>query len=194
MWGAVVAAIGGAADGAIRKRVRRLEPAQDETVLPRVPDFRRTASRIELDPLSHAAARARMRDGVRALVFPARFRYGAGMAKQWIAREAEVAAGGTLKFAYVLDGVPREGFLARVGGRIVAYENVCRHLPLSLDLDDNRIFTRDRKYFVCQTHGAVYEPLSGLCVQGPCAGASLKPLRVVREGGGLWLEVTDTIG
>ena len=116
------------------------------------------------------------------------------MLKQLIAREADVAEGVTIKFAYVQDGVPREGFLARVGEQFVAYENVCRHLPLSLDMDDNRIFTRDRKYFVCQTHGAVYEPLSGLCVQGPCAGASLKPLRVVRGGGELWLEVEDTIG
>ena len=116
------------------------------------------------------------------------------MAKQLIAREVEVAEGGTVKFAYVQDGVPREGFVARVGGRIVAYENVCRHLPLSLDMDDNRIFTRDRRHFVCQTHGAVYEPLTGLCLHGPCAGASLKALRVVREGGELWVEIEETIG
>ena len=116
------------------------------------------------------------------------------MAKQWIARVADLVEGVTVKFEYVQDGVPREGFLARIGDQIVAYENVCRHLPLSLDFGDNHIFTRDRQYFACQTHGAVYDPLTGLCLHGPCAGASLKPLRVVREGGELWLEVTDTIG
>ena len=116
------------------------------------------------------------------------------MAKQWIARVADLVEGVTVKFEYVQDGVPREGFLARIGDQIVAYENVCRHLPLSLDFGDNHIFTRDRQYFACQTHGAVYDPLTGLCLYGPCAGASLKPLRVVREGGELWLEVTDTVG
>ena len=116
------------------------------------------------------------------------------MAKQLIARVADLVAGVTVKFEYVQDGVPREGFLARVGGQIVAYENVCRHLPLTLDFGDNHIFTRDRKYFACQTHGAVYDPLTGLCLHGPCAGASLKPLRVVSESGELWLEGMDTIG
>ncbi len=128
------------------------------------------------------------------LVFPTHLPYPPDMAKQWLTRVTELLEGVTVKFAYVQDGVPREGFLARIGDQIVAYENVCRHLPLPLDFGDNHIFTQDRQYFACQTHGAIYEPLTGLCLHGPCAGASLKPLRVSSENGELWLEVLDTIG
>lgn len=80
-----------------------------------------------------------------------------------------------------------DGFVANVGGEFVAYENVCQHLSVTLDYDDNRFFTKDGRYFVCQTHGALYEPASGLCVRGPCEGASLKPLRVEIRDGSVYL-------
>ena len=38
----------------------------------------------------------------------------------------------------------------------------------------------------CQTHGAIYEPDTGLCVRGPCAGASLFALEIVEENGVVW--------
>ncbi|MEW6307018.1 MAG: Rieske 2Fe-2S domain-containing protein, partial [Verrucomicrobiota bacterium] len=100
----------------------------------------------------------------------------------------ELGEGQTLKFEFKREGITHEGFVARFQGKIVAYENVCRHLPLTLDYDDNRFFASDGKHFVCQTHGAVYEPLSGLCVRGPCEGVNLKPLKVVVEDGVMWFE------
>ena len=39
-------------------------------------------------------------------------------------------------------------------------------------------FDGGEKNFICQTHGATYEPLTGKCIAGPCVGASLKPLKV----------------
>jgi nitrite reductase/ring-hydroxylating ferredoxin subunit len=84
----------------------------------------------------------------------------------------------TLKFSYRQEGIPREGFIAWTGGKVVAYENVCRHIPISLDYGDGRFFNAEQSHFVCRTHGATYEPLTGLCIAGPCAGAALKPLTV----------------
>jgi nitrite reductase/ring-hydroxylating ferredoxin subunit len=73
-------------------------------------------------------------------------------------------------------------------GRLAAYENVCRHIPLALDSGGGDFFTLDGRHLICATHGAIYEPLSGLCVRGPCEGASLKPLSVdVHDG---FIEVT----
>jgi len=95
-----------------------------------------------------------------------------------IAKASELAEGQTIKFDFVRDGKNKHGFVARFHGKLVAYENVCRHIPLPLDYADNRFFSRDAKHFVCQTHGAIYEPLSGLCIQGPCEGESLKPLKI----------------
>jgi len=104
-----------------------------------------------------------------------------------IARADDVAEGGTLKFPFTLGGKPAEGFLARFQGQLVAYENKCRHLPLRLDFDSGRFFTPEGGHFICQTHNAIYEPLTGLCVRGPCEGESLKPLKIEVIEGDVWL-------
>ena len=93
----------------------------------------------------------------------------------------------TVKFEFTREGISRDGFLARYQGKLVAYENVCRHLPLSLDYGDNRFFAKDGRHFVCQNHGAIFQPLTGLCVRGPCQGASLKPLAIEVVSGEVWL-------
>ena len=110
------------------------------------------------------------------------------MAKIKIARAADVAEGETVKFSFPLrDGKLIEGFLARFHGTLVAYENRCRHLPLSLDFHDGHFFSPDGQHFICQNHNAIYEPLTGLCVRGPCEGQSLKAFKIEEAGGEVWL-------
>jgi nitrite reductase/ring-hydroxylating ferredoxin subunit len=106
-----------------------------------------------------------------------------------IARVDDVAEGGTLKFPYSQGGKPAEGFLARFQGKLVAYENRCRHLPVHLDFETGRFFTPEGGQFICQTHNAIYEPLTGLCVRGPCEGESLKRLEIEIIGGDVWLKL-----
>ncbi|MGB0585508.1 MAG: Rieske (2Fe-2S) protein [Limisphaerales bacterium] len=105
-----------------------------------------------------------------------------------IAAVDEVEEGKTLKFSFKRKERPMEGFVGRFNGTLFAYENTCRHIPISLDYGDNRFFTNQGDALMCQTHGAVYEPDTGLCTRGPCAGASLFPLEVVEEDGVLWFE------
>jgi nitrite reductase/ring-hydroxylating ferredoxin subunit len=96
---------------------------------------------------------------------------------------------GTAKFVFKQEGIPRNGFVALFEGQVMAYENLCRHIPLTIDYGDNRFFTTDGRHFVCQSHGAIYEPLTGLCVRGPCEGASLRKLPIeVTEGNVFLLE------
>ncbi len=104
-----------------------------------------------------------------------------------IAATAELTDGKTVKFAFARDGVKVDGFAACFKGQVVAYENRCRHIPLTLDYADNRFFTPDGQLFICQTHGAVYEPLTGYCVHGPCQGASLTALKTAVIGEEIWL-------
>lgn len=94
----------------------------------------------------------------------------------------------TLKFTYKDEGIEREGFLAYFAGEVVCYQNVCRHIPITLDYGDAQFFNAAGTHFVCQTHGATYEPLTGRCVAGPCTGAFLKPLPVGVTGGEIWFE------
>jgi nitrite reductase/ring-hydroxylating ferredoxin subunit len=97
----------------------------------------------------------------------------------------------TIRFVYRDEGIQREGFLAWFQGRVVAYENVCRHVPISLDYGDGRFFNPERTHFVCQTHGATYEPVTGECIAGPCVGAFLKGLQVEVSGDEIWFEEPD---
>jgi nitrite reductase/ring-hydroxylating ferredoxin subunit len=109
------------------------------------------------------------------------------MQRQRLASLEALQQHGTIKFTYLDEGISREGFLACVEGQVVCYENVCRHIPITLDYGDGRFFTPDGKFFICQTHGATYEPLTGKCVAGPCPGTFLKKLAVTCEQGQVFL-------
>ena len=113
------------------------------------------------------------------------------MPKRRLASLEELKRSHTLKFSYRQEGIAREGFLAWTQGKVVAYENVCRHIPITLDYGDARFFNRGHTHFVCQTHGATYEPLTGLCIAGPCVGASLKPLKVEVIKDEVWFNEPD---
>jgi nitrite reductase/ring-hydroxylating ferredoxin subunit len=39
---------------------------------------------------------------------------------------------------------------------------------------------------VCATHGALYQPDSGLCIAGPCRGARLKAITLAEHHGGVY--------
>jgi YD repeat-containing protein len=110
------------------------------------------------------------------------------VSKTKIARASDLAEGQTVKFTYTSNGKPTEGFLARYQNQLVAYENKCRHLPVSLDFHDGRFFTQDGEYIICFNHNAIYEPLTGLCVRGPCEGESLKRLKIEEIDGDVWLK------
>jgi nitrite reductase/ring-hydroxylating ferredoxin subunit len=108
-----------------------------------------------------------------------------------ICRTDKLPPGKTVKFIYRVDGIAREGFAANVGGRLVAYENTCKHIPVPLDYDDNRFFTPDGEHFICSTHGAVYHPLNGTCLAGPCAGAQLTKLHATKIKNEVWVKLPN---
>src|SRR2546425_809157 len=62
----------------------------------------------------------------------------------------------------------------------VARIDSCPHVGTPLDLWPNEFFTEDGQALVCSTHGAIFEPHTGFCTGGPCAGDRLTrlPLRV----------------
>lgn len=100
-----------------------------------------------------------------------------------VARIDEVEPGGVRKFQLLCDRYRIDCFLIRYDGEFHAYVNRCRHMATPLDFVRNRFFTDDGRYLICMTHGALYEPRSGLCVDGPCKGASLHRLPVHLDGG-----------
>lgn len=63
------------------------------------------------------------------------------------------------------------------------YLNSCPHIGVRLDWRPDDFFDADGSSLQCTTHGALFEPLSGKCFEGPCRGDALVPLDLVlREG------------
>ena len=80
-----------------------------------------------------------------------------------------------------------KGFAVRYMGRVQGFVNRCPHLGTELDWEPGQFFDIAGVYLVCSTHGAIFEPNTGLCVAGPCRGASLEPLEVSERGGEVFL-------
>ena len=98
-----------------------------------------------------------------------------------IARVDELAPGAVKKFWLICDSYRVNCFLVNHQGSFHAYVNSCRHLVTPLDFVRYQFFSEDGRHLVCATHGAVYEPDTGLCVDGPCKGLSLHVLPVSVE-------------
>jgi nitrite reductase/ring-hydroxylating ferredoxin subunit len=72
-------------------------------------------------------------------------------------------------------------------GAPVAYLNRCGHVSVELDFNRGEFFELSGLYFVCATHGALYDPESGACRGGPCNGRGLHKLKVLERDGQIFL-------
>ena len=86
-----------------------------------------------------------------------------------------------IRFALPEYGERTTGFAVRYGGQVYAYVNRCAHVPVELDWNEGEFFNVTRDYLICATHGAHYQPNSGLCVMGPCKGQRLQALKVIER-------------
>lgn len=100
-----------------------------------------------------------------------------------VARVDELSPGETKKFFLQCGGREEECFLINYQGALHAYVNRCCHVPMTMDWIENQFLTEDRRYILCATHGACYEPETGECVLGPPLGKFLEAVPLsVREG------------
>ena len=124
--------------------------------------------------------------GIRKIMFmrdAARLRSEMKPGGRAVVKIGELEPGTVKKFWLICDKYRIDGVLLNCEGRFHAYVNRCRHMTTPLDFVRNQFFTEDRRHVMCMTHGAVYEPESGLCIDGPCKGLSLYRLPVVVEAG-----------
>ena len=81
-------------------------------------------------------------------------------------------------------------FVVREGDRAFAYLNVCPHQGTPLDWggfdgSDGHFVSADSGNILCATHGAEFRLEDGLCLAGPCLGAALQPVELIRDEAGL---------
>jgi nitrite reductase/ring-hydroxylating ferredoxin subunit len=103
-------------------------------------------------------------------------------------------AGKACVFDVTLWRRPARAFALRFEGRVVAYLNRCAHVPTEMDWQPGEFLDADRRFIVCSMHGAVYEPTSGQCIAGPCAGERLMAIDVVERAGHVYWYPSPDIG
>lgn len=101
---------------------------------------------------------------------------------EWRCTATDLPPGRTLKFRLECGGRRVNGFLVNHEGELRAWVNRCPHVGTPLDLWPNEFYTDDGRDLICSTHGAIFEPLTGHCTIGPCAGDALRPLPLRRDG------------
>ncbi len=110
----------------------------------------------------------------------------------YVCREEELGAGvvRTAQLGHDSDGRPIQALLLRdESGAVVAYRNLCQHLPVPLDGGTGELLSEDGMHLVCGTHGATYRLNDGFCVDGPCEGMALQTLTVRLDRGDLYVSI-----
>jgi nitrite reductase/ring-hydroxylating ferredoxin subunit len=77
-------------------------------------------------------------------------------------------------------------FVIRWRGALHGYRNVCPHVGTPLDWPENRFFDSAGEYLMCGTHGAVFRPEDGACIEGPCSGRALARIALKIEDGAIY--------
>lgn len=99
-----------------------------------------------------------------------------------------VEAGAGARFDWKPAGGAGKAFAVRHGGVALAYVNRCPHLGVELDWLPGEFFEESGLYLICSTHGAIFEPSTGLCVAGPCRGSRLEPITLEEREGTIFVQ------
>ena len=110
------------------------------------------------------------------------------MSERRLCRLDEIAEPGSRGFRLGSGTETRAFFIVRHDGRVVAYENSCPHVGSPLDWAPDRFLDIERRFILCATHGALFRIEDGYCVEGPCAGKALSPVRIRVADGAVYLD------
>ncbi len=112
--------------------------------------------------------------------------------KRLICSGEELVEGGRgVRFDIDRHGVSEPCFVVRHRGVPRAFVNRCGHMPVELDWQRGEFFDSSGLYLICATHGALYAPEDGRCLQGRCNGKGLQPLAVCEIDGQILLKEAE---
>lgn len=99
----------------------------------------------------------------------------------------EIPDGGARPLQLSLSGENLALVAVRQGDQAWVYRNRCPHFSVPLDFHPGEFCTYGGALLMCAHHSAMFRFDDGVCVDGPCAGASLSALPVEIRQGSLWL-------
>lgn len=105
-----------------------------------------------------------------------------------ICSASELENGGKgVRFMIKQDGEAKPAFVVRYRDEVYAYLNQCGHQPMELDWGNAVFFDYEGEALICSTHGAMYSPTTGACLQGRCQGKGLTRIDVNEANGNVYL-------
>lgn len=98
---------------------------------------------------------------------------------QKICDSGQVTDGGQgIRFRVYREDEYAPAFIVRYNETVYGYLNRCAHQAVELDWNEGEFFDVERRFLVCATHGALYDPVEGTCVSGRCRGIGLTRLSI----------------
>ncbi|NLQ18279.1 Rieske 2Fe-2S domain-containing protein [Marinomonas sp. M1K-6] len=84
-------------------------------------------------------------------------------------------------------------FVVKKDGQLFAWRNACPHVngaPMAWRKD--AYMDAKKQHVACHAHGALFEPTTGLCIQGPCLGKALEKIPIhISQAGVVSIQVTN---
>lgn len=95
----------------------------------------------------------------------------------------DITDGAAKAYPHPSQSQDRDIIVVRRGLNVYGYINRCPHAGTDLNWQEDQFMTDDQAYLMCFTHGALFEPETGSCVAGPCAGGRLTEVKLDVENG-----------
>lgn len=108
-------------------------------------------------------------------------------ARKFLCPSEDLRAGHYVELETPGSGGPMFLVATRYQGEPRVWLNCCPHQGRPLNWAPNQFLVDPAGQLVCAAHGAVFEPLGGRCVSGPCLKASLTPVDVAERDGQVYL-------
>jgi len=103
----------------------------------------------------------------------------------------EIADPGSRQFTWG-DGLwPLEFFVVRKNNCVYGFVNRCPHAGHALNWQKDSFLTQENDLIICNSHGARFRIMDGVCVSGPCPGAGLKTITIKIKGGKILVKAQE---
>jgi len=90
----------------------------------------------------------------------------------------EIPRESTRGFSTDKTGASEEVFIVNQQGNMFGYINRCPHTGAPLEWMPDQFLSLDGETIQCSLHGARFTIDEGHCIQGPCAGQGLTPIKL----------------
>ena len=100
---------------------------------------------------------------------------------------SDIIEGQAKQFSFP-DQPDKHFLIVRRGTKVWAYLNMCPHMGVELQWQNDKFMSLDGCQIQCSMHGALFNIHNGRCTWGPCLHRQLSPVEIVCEDNHIYLK------